>query len=228
MWRRRGEVLVSDDRAMSASAPAVAAADEELLLAESVGRALLVVLGRLSPAQRAAFVLHDLFAVPFEEIGRMLDRSPIAAKKLASRARERLHGAPPEDRQLTAEQFKIAHAFLSASQGGDIPALLELLAPDVVRRADRVLLPDYVPGAVRGARTVAEETKVFAARARAGEVALVGGVPGIVIAPAGRIQAVIRLGIGHGRITSIDVIGDPRRLSGTVVALPRPDTGHGR
>jgi RNA polymerase sigma-70 factor, ECF subfamily len=218
--RRSGEVLLPDDQAISALAPAVEAADEELLLAESVGRALLVVLGRLSPAQRAAFVLHDLFAVPFDELGRMLNRSPVAAKKLASRARERLHGKPPESRQLTTEQFKIAHAFLSASQGGDVSALLELLAPDVVRKADRVLIPDHVADEVRGAREVAEETKVFAARARAGEVALVDGVPGIIIAPAGRLQAVIRLSIHSGRITTIDVIGDPRRLAATAVALP--------
>jgi RNA polymerase sigma-70 factor (ECF subfamily) len=101
---------------MSAFAPSAAPADEQVLLAESVGRALLVVLDRLSPAQRAAFVLHDLFAVPFDEIGQILDRSPAAAKKLASRARERLHGKPPADQRLTAEHFRIAGAFLSASQ----------------------------------------------------------------------------------------------------------------
>lgn len=112
----------------SCQATTSSSADEELLLAESVGRALLVVLGRLSPAQRAAFVLHDLFAVPFDDIGRMLHRSPAAAKKLASRARERLHGSPPADLRLTAEHFKIADAFLAASRGGDLPRLLDLLA----------------------------------------------------------------------------------------------------
>jgi RNA polymerase sigma-70 factor, ECF subfamily len=217
--RRRAEVLLSDDQAISAFAPAVAAADEELLMAESVGRALLVVLGRLSPAQRAAFVLHDLFAVPFDEIGRMLNRSPVAAKKLASRARERLHGGPAADQRFTAEHVKIVNAFLYASQGGDLPVLLDLLAPDVVRRVDRVLVPDHVASEVRGARAVAEETKMFAARARTGEVALVNGSPGIVIAPAGRIQAVIRLSIHSGRIAAIDVIGDPRRLAAAAVTL---------
>ena len=217
--RRRAEVLLSDDRAMSAFAPAVAAADEELLMAESVGRALLVVLGRLSPAQRAAFVLHDLFAVPFDEIGRVLNRSPDAAKKLASRARERLRGGPAADQQLTAEHVKIVNAFLSASQGGDLPVLLDLLAPDVVRRVDRVLVPDHVASELRGARAVAEETKMFAMRARTGEVALVDGSPGIVIAPAGRLHAVIRLSIHSGRVTAIDVIGDPRRLAAAVILL---------
>jgi RNA polymerase sigma factor (sigma-70 family) len=216
--RRRAEVLLSDDRAMSAFAPA-AAADEELLMAESVGRALLVVLGRLSPAQRAAFVLHDLFAVPFDEIGHMLNRSPVAAKKLASRARERLHGGPAAAQQLTAEHVKIVNAFLSASQGGDLPVLLDLLAPDVIRRVDRVLVPDHVASEVRGARAVAEETKMFAIRARTGEVVLVDGSPGIVIAPAGRLHAVIRLSIHSGRVTAIDVIGDPRRLAAAAVTL---------
>jgi RNA polymerase sigma-70 factor (ECF subfamily) len=228
--RRRAEVLLSDDQAISAFAPAVAAADEELLMAESVGRALLVVLERLSPAQRAAFVLHDLFAVPFDEVGRMLNRSPVAAKKLASRARERLHGRPPESRQPTAEHLRIADAFLSAAQGGDVPALLELLAVDVVRKADRVLIPGHAPIEMRGAREVAEETKMFAARARAGEVVLVDGAPGIVIAPAGGLQAVIRLSIHSGRITVIDVIGDPRRLATAAVTLltDRPDRLEGR
>jgi RNA polymerase sigma-70 factor (ECF subfamily) len=218
--RRRGEVLLPDDYTVSAVAPPSASADEELLLAESVGRALLVVLDRLSPAQRAAFVLHDLFAVPFDDIGRMLHRSPTAAKKLASRARERLHGAPPADQLLTADHFKIADAFLAASRGGDLPRLLDLLAPDVIRTADPVLLPDGVPGEVRGSREVSEETRIFAARAKAGELALLDGAPGIVIAPAGRLLAVIRLTIRHGRITAIDIIGDPQRLASIAVALP--------
>jgi RNA polymerase sigma-70 factor (ECF subfamily) len=218
--KRRGEELLADDQAMSVLASSAAPADGEVLLAESVGRALLVVLDRLSPAQRAAFVLHDLFAVPFGEVGQILGRSPVAAKKLASRARERLQGRPPADQRLTAEHLEIAAAFLSASQGGDLPALLDLLAPDVVRRADRVLVPDDVAAEVRGARAVAEETRVFAARAREGEVALIDGAPGIVIAPAGRLQAVVQLSIHAGHITAIDVIGDGRRLTSTVVTLP--------
>ncbi|MGH3252695.1 MAG: sigma-70 family RNA polymerase sigma factor [Trebonia sp.] len=217
--RRRAEVLLPDDQAMSAFAPAVTAADEELLRAESVGRALLVVLGRLSPGQRAAFVLHDLLAMPFDEIGPMLDRSPVAAKKLASRARQRLQGKPPEDQQLTAEHFKIAEAFLSASRRGDIAALLELLAADVVRKADRVLIPGHAPTEMRGARKVAEGTKMFAAWARAGDVVLIDGTPGIIIAPAGRLKAVIRLSMHSGSITAIEVMGDPGRLAATTITL---------
>jgi RNA polymerase sigma-70 factor (ECF subfamily) len=203
--KRRGEVPL--EYGIAAAAPA----DEEILLAESVGRALLVVLDRLSPAQRVAFVLHDLFSIPFEEIGRILDRSAVAAKKLASRARERLRGAPST---YGAADFAIVEAFMAASRGGDLPALLDLLAPGVVRRVDRVLVPDHVPTEMRGARAVAEETKQFRTRARTAAMALVNGAPGIVLAPAGRLEAVLCIGIRDGRIYDIDIIGDPHRLAG--------------
>jgi hypothetical protein len=200
----------------------VAAADEEVLLAESVGSAMLVVLDRLSPAQRVAFVLHDLFAVPFETIGEVLDRSPVAAKKLASRARSRLHGAAPEQPRRLARHLEIVEAFLAASRGGDIAALLELLAPDVVRRVERVLVPDDVPAAVRGARGVAEETRQFAQRARAGVVLLIDGAPGIVIAPRGRAQILLRLGIdADNRIHTIDITTDAYRPRRAALSLPR-------
>ncbi|PRX96719.1 sigma-70 family RNA polymerase sigma factor [Allonocardiopsis opalescens] len=216
--RRRGEVALPGDG--SALAPPAPPAEDEALLADSVGRALLVLLDRLSPAQRVAFVLHDLFALPFDEIGRLLERSPSAAKKLASRARERLRGGPSAERAPSAEQLRIADAFLAASRGGDLPALLDLLAPDVVRRVDRVLVPEGVATELRGARAVAEETRIFAARARAGAVAVVDGAPGAVIAPAGRLQAVLRLDIDGDRIRGIEIIGDPRRLAAVTLALP--------
>lgn len=217
--KRRHEVLVPDHQVMGSVSPSGAAADEELLMAESVGRALLVVLDRMTPMQRVTFILHDVFAVPFDEVGRMLNRSTVAVKKLAQRARERLYGRFPDDREVPAEHLELAHAFLSAARGGDLPRLLELLAPDVVRRVDGTLIPRDVPAVVRGAREVAEETKMFTARARAGEVALIRGVPGIVIAPAGRLQLMIRLSIHSGRITAIDVIGDRLRLADTTVNL---------
>jgi RNA polymerase sigma-70 factor (ECF subfamily) len=214
--KRRAEVPL-DDQPAAAVAPS---ADEEAGLAESVGVALLVVLDRLSPAQRVAFVLHDLFSFPFDEVGATLDRSPAAAKKLASRARERVHGHGSADKRIGAEHFRLVRAFLSASRNGDIPQLLELLAPGVVRRVDRVLVPEEVPTEMRGARAVAEETKVFAALARVGVIAMVDGTPGIVIAPHGRLQSVLRLTIRRDRIQAIDVIGDPERLDRVALAMP--------
>lgn len=219
--KRRGEVFLPDEEVARAIARDAASVDEQVLRADSVGRALMVVLDRLSPAQRVAFVLHDLFAVPFEEVGRLLDRSPLAAKKLASRARQRVHGEPPADQRPTADQLRIVEAFLSASQGGDIPVLLELLAPDVIRRVDPSFVPAHVAAELRGARAVAEETKLFAARARSGAVALLDGEPGIVLAPAGRLRAVLRLGIADGRIRTIDIVATTARLAPLTVTLPR-------
>ena len=216
--RRAEEPLATTEELdrLAASAPA----DEDALLTESVSSALLVLLDRLSPAQRVAFVLHDLFAVPFEKIAGLLNRSPEAAKKLASRARGRLAhpGGPPE---RVAKHVEIVEAFLAASRGGDIAGLLELLAPDVVRTVDRVLVPDDVPAELRGASQVAEETRRFAQRARAGAVVLIDGAPGIVIAPRGRAQALLLIGVGtDDRIHAIDIIGDPDRIHRAVLALP--------
>jgi RNA polymerase sigma-70 factor (ECF subfamily) len=199
-------------------------ADEEVLRTEAVSRALLVVLDRLSPAQRAAFVLHDLFEVPFEQIGELLDRSPDAAKKLASRARARLHAGPAAEPRRRAEHLQIVTAFLAASRRGDIPALLELLAPDVVRRVDPELVPAGVPTEMRGAADVATETRRFTFRARTGAVLLIDGAPGIAIAPAGRLLAVLRIGVGDdGRIHTIDIAGEPDRLRLMTLQLPGTD-----
>jgi RNA polymerase sigma factor (sigma-70 family) len=198
-----------------------AGSDKDVLLTESVGRAMLVVLDRLSPAQRVAFVLHDVFGTPFEAIGELLNRSPDAAKKLASRARGRLHTGGVHEPRQTAEHLEIVEAFLAASRGGDIGTLLKLLAPNVVRTVDRVLVPEDVPTEVRGAEGVAEETRRFAARARAGVVLLVNGVPGIAIAPAGHLQALLQIGIVDGRIHTIDIVGDADRLASAELGLPR-------
>ncbi|OBA64192.1 RNA polymerase subunit sigma [Mycobacterium sp. 1100029.7] len=196
-------------------------ADQDVVLADSVDRALLVVLDRLSPAQRVAFVLHDLFAVPFETIGEVLDRSPSAAKKLASRARSRLHEQSPAEPGRLAEHIDIVHAFLAAARGGDIAALLELLAPDVVRRVDRLLVRDGVPAEMRGAREVADETRHFAARAAAGVVMVIDGAPGIVIVAGARAQLLLQFGIGaDNRIHAIDITADPGRLRRAALTLP--------
>jgi RNA polymerase sigma-70 factor, ECF subfamily len=226
--RRRGEVALPDDETGGSGRPA-GAAHEETLLAEQVGLALLVVLDRLSPAQRVAFVLHDVFCMPFEDIAPVLSRSPAAAKKLASRARQRVHGEEPSDQRLPPAGLRLAEAFLIASRGGDIETLLRLLAPEVVRRADRELLPDGAAAEISGARRVAEETRLFAARARTGAVAVVDGAPGIVVAPRGRLLAILRLGISaDGRIERIDILGRAQRLRQAAITLPpvtRPAAG---
>lgn len=219
--RRRAEQPFTDPQQLERTAGATAGADEDALLTDSVSRALLVVLDRLSPAQRAAFVLHDVFAMPFEDIGELLDRSPQAAKKLASRARGRLHAGGSAQPKRTTEHLKIVEAFLAASRGGDIPMLLNLLAPEVMRRVDRTLVPDDVPTELRGAKQVAEETRRFAVRAQAGVVVLIDGVPGIAVAPAGHVEALLQIDIEDGRIQTIDIVGDADRLKSAVLALPR-------
>ena len=221
--RRAEQPLAEPDELERIAGTAAVAADEAALLTDSVSSALLVVLDRLSPAQRVAFVLHDVFAMPFEEIADLLDRSPAAAKKLASRARGRLHARPAVEPSHAAEHLEVVKAFLAASRGGDIAALLELLAPDVVRRVDPALVPEDVPTELRGARHVAEETRRFTQRARFGVVLLIDGAPGIVIAPHGRAQIMLRIGIGAGdRISAIDITGDPGTLRRAVLALPSP------
>jgi RNA polymerase sigma-70 factor (ECF subfamily) len=219
--RRPEQPLADPDELDRLAATAAAPADEAALLTESVGNALLVVLDRLSPAQRVAFVLHDVFAMPFEQIAGLLDRSPAAAKKLASRARGRVHARPAVEPRRAAGHLALVEAFLAASRGGDIAALLELLAPDVVRRVDPALVPNDVPTELRGAKRVAEETRRFTRRARAGAVLLIDGVPGVVVAPHGRVQALLRIGVGaDNRIHTIDITGDPDRLRRAVLALP--------
>lgn len=213
---RRGEVLGGDELLPEAVSPA---ADEQVAMAESVGRALLVVLDRLSPAQRVAFVLHDAFAVPFDDIAALLDRTPTAAKKLASRAREHVRGAEPSAVRPTAEHLDIARIFLTASQHGDLEALLEILHPDVLRRVDRVLVGGRVPTELRGAREFVEESKMFASVARGGEVAVLDGAAGIVIAPAGQLKSLLRLDIRDGLIHVIDIIGDPECLAAVDISL---------
>ncbi|MEV6238359.1 sigma-70 family RNA polymerase sigma factor [Lentzea sp. NPDC051838] len=187
--------------------------EAEAVLAESVGLALLVVLDRLTPAERVAFVLHDVFAVPFEEIATVVGRSPVASKKLASRARGRVRGAAPGDRTELARNHAVVEAFLAAARHGDLAALLDLLAPDVVRRADRFATPPGVAAEIRGARAVAEATAANAHRIAIAEVALVDGEPGIVIAPLGRLQLVLRVTVHNGLISSYEAVGDPARLN---------------
>lgn len=210
------------DRLAQTASPA---ADEDALLAESVSSALLVVLDRLSPAQRVAFVLHDVFAMPFEQIAGLLDRSPEATKKLASRARGRLHAEPAAPPRRTADHLQVVEAFLAATRGGDIAGLLDLLAPEVVRTVDPALVPADVQTTLRGAREVAKETRRFAQRARAGAVMLIDGTPGIVLAARGRAQVLLVIGIGaDDRIHTIDITGNAERIRRAALTLPRRPT----
>jgi RNA polymerase sigma-70 factor (ECF subfamily) len=191
----------------------------EVELADSVGRALLVVLGALGPAERVAFVLHDLFAVPFDRIAPVLDRTPVAAKKLASRARQRVRGTSPLPPADLARHRRVVDAFLAAARGGDLGELLDVLAPDVVRRADPAALPVGAAVEARGARAVAEETQVFGKRAHFAETALVDGAVGVVVAPRGRLLLALAVTVDGERVAAYDVIADPARLAALRITL---------
>jgi RNA polymerase sigma-70 factor (ECF subfamily) len=190
------------------------APEQEALLADSVGLALLVVLETLAPAERIAFVLHDMFAVPFDEIAPIVGRSSTAARQLASRARRRVQGgAPVRDADLT-RQREVVEAFLAAARGGDFEALLAVLDPDVVVRADPAAVPPGASREVRGALAVARQALIFSQRARLAEPALVlvNGAVGVVVAPRGRLILVMTFRVTGERIVEIDVIADPVRL----------------
>lgn len=193
--------------------------EHEALLAESVGRALLVVLDTLAPAERIAFVLHDLFGVPFDQIAPIVGRSAVTTKKLASRARHRVRGVPPGTRTDVARQRHVVEAFLTASRTGDMAGLLAVLAPDVVRRADPDALPAGVAAEVRGAKLVAEETMVFGRRSRHAEPVLLDGAMGVIVAPRGRVTLALKIRIEGERIAEYDVIAEPGRLSRLEVTL---------
>ena len=192
--------------------------EQEVVLADSVGLALLVVLEKLAPAERVAFVLHDMFDLSFDEIGSIVGRSPTAARQLASRARRRVRGAavPDTDR---SRQREIVDAFLAAARGGNFAALLAVLDPDVVLRADSVVVqlsaarlagdaPPLAPE-VRGAAAVAD---TFSGRARFAQPALVNGAAGAVFAPGGQPLAVLAFTITRGKVVAIDIIADPESI----------------
>ncbi|WP_036527254.1 sigma-70 family RNA polymerase sigma factor [Nocardia sp. CNY236] len=212
--QRRGEVELPSDELPDERLTA----DEEFIRREDVSRALLVVLSELSPKQRVAYVLHDLFAVPFEQIASVLDTTPVSAKKLASRARTRLRGAEHRDHDQFAQHLEVVEAFLTAARGGDIDRLVALMAPDAVRTTDSRLLPDGAPQRVRGARAVAEETRSFLDRIRVTDPAVVAGSPGAIIAPGGHPVATIRFDIRDSHIEAIEITaykpGDLSRILG--------------
>lgn len=217
---RREESL--DANALTASAPRAVEGDpeQEALLADSVGLALLVVLDTLPPAERLAFVLHDMFAVPFDEIAPIVDRSPAAARQLASRARRRVQGAGgrvgagdkdavlPSGADLT-RQREVVDAFLAAARGGDFAGLLAVLDPDVVFRADAEAVRFGSAPVVRGAAAVATN---FSGKARAARPALINGAIGAVWAPGGKPRVALNMTIANGKIVAITATADPDRL----------------
>jgi RNA polymerase sigma factor (sigma-70 family) len=188
----------------------------ETLMADSVGLAMLVVLERLAPAERVAFVLHDLFAVPFEEIAPIVGRTPAAARQLASRARRRVQGSPTVPDADLGRRREVVDAFLAAARGGDFDALLAVLDPDVVVRADGAAMRLGAATELHGAEAAA---RGFLLRARGAQPALIDGVVGLTWAPGGRPRVVFDMTITDGKIVSVDLVADPERLSRLDVVL---------
>jgi RNA polymerase sigma-70 factor (ECF subfamily) len=227
MLRSRGTRREQPLDDLHAAAPATDAGDPEqqALVADSVGMALLVVLDTLTPAERLAFVLHDTFGVPFEEIAPIIDRSPAAARQLASRARRRVRGSTAPDPDV-ARQREVVAAFLAASRDGDFDALVALLAPDVVLRADDAAVSAAEARKAYGAPLLAPEVhgatavaRAFSGRATAAQPALVDGIPGAAWAVAGRPRAVFAFTVDGGRVTGIDLVYDLDEIRQLTVEL---------
>jgi len=201
--------------------------EDEAVLADSVGLALLVVLNTLTPAERLAFVLHDMFAMPFDEVGAVLGRSTDATRQLASRARRRVRGAPSPDHAVgLARQREVATAFLTASRGGDLSALVALLDSDVTLTGDGAAAPSGRPVTLHGVDAVASGAVMAAGRAAESRLALVDGAVGIVFAPAGHLRVVLALTVNEAhQITAIDVIADPDRLQRLNLSVLPEDPG---
>jgi RNA polymerase sigma factor (sigma-70 family) len=186
--------------------------EHEALLADSMGLALLVVLQTLSPPERLAFVLHDMFSVPFDEIAPIVGRSPAAARQLASRARRRVRGAAAEPDEDLARQREVVNAFLAAAREGDFEGLLAVLDPDVVFRIDGGARPG-ASREIRGAANVVRRARLYSHLAEFARPALVNGAAGVVVAPGGRPFAVIGITVAGGRIVEIDLLSDRARLA---------------
>ncbi|MBD0424357.1 sigma-70 family RNA polymerase sigma factor [Streptomyces sp. TRM S81-3] len=217
---RREEELDTSDRGPARPSPDP---EEEALLTDSVGLALLVVLDTLGPAERLAFVLHDMFDVPFDEIAAMLDKTPAAARQLASRARRRVRGVPAPEADLPRRR-RAVDAYLAATRGGDFDALVALLHPDVVLRADAAVVPTPEPFTVTGVARVARGAMASMGRARFADVVLVDGHVGMAMIENGRLRVVLRFAFADdadgGLITGIDLIAEPARLRELELAVP--------
>lgn len=200
--------------------------EQEVLLADSVGLALLVVLDTLTPAERLAFVLHDTFAVPFEEIGQMIDRSPGAARQLASRARRRVRGEVPAPERDLARQREVVDAFFAAAREGDFEALVAVLDPDVVLRAEGGTARQTVT--IRGAHAVAAQARNYTRLAPFVQAALVNGAAGAIAMADGRPLSVMGFTVADGRIVAMDVLSNPARLARILPALSGKVAGEHR
>ena len=193
--------------------------EQEAMLADSVGLALLVVLDRLAPAERVAFVLHDLFGLPFEEIATIVERSPTAARQLASRARRRVQGVAQAPSASLSQQREVIDAFLTALRAGDVEGLMAVLDPDLVVRVDASAARPGAPQEVRGARNWAQGAVAFAKLIRPATVCLVDGALGAVWAPSGRLSRVVRFMMKDGKIAQIEILADRARLAALPLAV---------
>jgi RNA polymerase sigma-70 factor (ECF subfamily) len=193
--------------------------EQEAMLADSVGLALLLVLNRLAPAERVAFVLHDLFGLSFEEISTIVERSPAATRQLASRARRRVRGDSLEPGTSISEQRELVGAFLRALRAGDVEGLLAVLDPDVLVRVDAVAARSGAPEEVHGARNWATGAVAFSRLIRPATVCLVNGAVGAVWAPGGRLARALCFSVKDGKIAEIEVLADPARLDALQLAV---------
>lgn len=207
--KRREDPIDGDEGEVQHADPA-AGADEQAALADSVGLALLVVLERLAPVERLAFVLHDMFDVPFEEIGRIVDRSPVAARQLASRARRRVQGLPETPSADYDRRKNVVAAFLSASRDGDFSGLLAVLDPDVVFHADADAVRLGSLAEMHGAQAVATN---FKGKATAAKLALIDGQLGLAVILGGQLKVVVLMEVEGDQIIAIDSIADPARIA---------------
>ena len=225
LWPAAADSAAASSAGGASPSAAVADPESEVVLADSVGLALLVVLDRLTPTERLAFVLHDMFAIPFTDVAAVLERSTDATRQLASRARRRVRVTPsPALAADLARQREAAAAFLAASRAGDFAALVAVLHADVTLRADAAAVPSGRAAVLRGAHSVARGAVAAGVLAAESELVLVNGAVGIVSAPGGRLQVVLALGISADRITAIEVIADPGRLKRLDLAV-LPDLG---
>ncbi len=209
-----------EDNAPDPIASSVPSPEQETLLADSVGLAVLVVLERLAPAERLAFVLHDMFAVSFEEVASILGRSPAAARQLASRARRRVQGVPAVPKSNLTEQRQAVNAFLTALRHGDFEGLIAVLDPDVIVRVDEAAAQPGKPREIRGAQNWAKGAIAFS-RLLTGFIQpmLVDGAVGLVWAPRGKLKRVLRFSLIRGKIATVDVIADPATLQTLELAV---------